>query len=114
GDALPPSQAEIIPLEERRPSPEVLEASKRMPKRDRSQLDDSRPLPPRPTPVAAAEPAATAAATGPEETAAATRADDAARSVEAALTPDATEPLAGTAEPAEESRGETAQAADET
>ncbi|MEQ8861380.1 MAG: Rne/Rng family ribonuclease [Pseudomonadales bacterium] len=50
-DGLPASEAEIIPLEQRRPSAEVLEASKRMPKRDRSQLDDSRPLPPRPQPA---------------------------------------------------------------
>jgi ribonuclease E len=50
---LPATEAEIIPLEERRPSAEALAASKRMPKRDRSQLDDSKPLPPRPQPVAA-------------------------------------------------------------
>jgi len=47
---MPDSEAEIIPLEDRRPSPEALEASKRMPFRDRAKLDDSTPLPPRPKP----------------------------------------------------------------
>ncbi len=50
-DGLPDSQAEIIPLDERRPSAEALAASKRMPMRDRSQLgDDQAPAarPPRP------------------------------------------------------------------
>ncbi|HEX7036996.1 MAG TPA: Rne/Rng family ribonuclease [Pseudomonadales bacterium] len=60
-DALPSQQAEIIPLEERRPSPEALAASKRMPKRDRASLDDSKPQPPRPAPAAVADRDASAA-----------------------------------------------------
>jgi ribonuclease E len=81
-DAMPAAEAEIIPLEERRPSAEALAASKRMPHRNRAELDDSRPLPPRPTPpaVAAAEPAATtgqiADGDGPEATVAEARTAD--------------------------------------
>ncbi len=53
-DDLPKSDAEIIPLEDRRPSAEALAASKRMPKRDRSTLQDDRgPARPRPAPAAA-------------------------------------------------------------
>ncbi len=51
-DELPDSQAEIVALEDRRPSAEALAASKRMPYRDRAKLDDSQPLPPRPQPAA--------------------------------------------------------------
>ncbi|MEQ8914093.1 MAG: Rne/Rng family ribonuclease [Pseudomonadales bacterium] len=71
GDGMPASEADIIPLEDRRPSPEALEASKRMPKRNRAELDDSQPLPPRPPrPAAAATPApAPAVAEEPEPSA---------------------------------------------
>ncbi len=61
GDALPSAQAEIIPFEDRRPSEEALAASKRMPKRDRSKLDESRSAPSRP---AAVQPAVAPATTG--------------------------------------------------
>jgi ribonuclease E len=47
-DELPSSESAIISLDERRPSAEVLAASRRMPKRDRSALDESRPAAPRP------------------------------------------------------------------
>ncbi|MFU8814092.1 MAG: Rne/Rng family ribonuclease [Pseudomonadales bacterium] len=61
---MPSSEADIVSLDERRPSPEVLAASRRMPKRDRAQLDESRPaLPPRPQQVAATSAAAEIAAT---------------------------------------------------
>jgi ribonuclease E len=70
GDVLPASEAEIIPLEDRRPSAEALAASKRMPTRDRSKLKDSQSAPPRPPRAApqqqdskgSAEPADTATA----------------------------------------------------
>jgi ribonuclease E len=82
-ELLPPSEAEIIPLEERRPSPEALAASKRMPKRDRSQLDDSKPLPPRPAAAEAADASAVSSADSPADRAA----DEAPPSVESAMTP---------------------------
>ena len=75
-DTLPPSQAEIIPLEDRRPSPEALAASKRMPRRDRSRLDDSRPQATRPAPAEA-----------PVEESAEVGADDETALVESAMAP---------------------------
>jgi ribonuclease E len=55
-DAPAPVPAEVISLEERRPSADALAASKRLPKRDRSTLDESggAPVRPRaPEPIAA-------------------------------------------------------------
>ena len=57
-DGLPNAQAEIIPLDERRPSAEALAASKRMPMRDRSKLGEDKapaPRPPRPSSADTAE-----------------------------------------------------------
>jgi len=61
--AGPDATAEVIALEDRRPSPEALAASKRLPRRDRSQLDDgsSSAAPPRPR-----SPASGAALAAPE------------------------------------------------
>jgi ribonuclease E len=66
-EAPAPAAAEVISLEDRRPSPDVLAASKRLPKRDRSTLDDSSGAPVRPRtpePVAAQGAIATEADSG--------------------------------------------------
>jgi ribonuclease E len=79
GEGLPAAEAEIIPLEERRPSPETLAASKRMPKRNRAELEGapSRPSRPAAKAEAAAEvdkrtPAAVETAVAPATATAAT------------------------------------------
>jgi ribonuclease E len=69
-DQLPAAEAEIIPLDERRPSAEALAASKRMPKRNRAELEESRsssPRPPRPTDAALAAAATATEAQSPVE-----------------------------------------------
>jgi ribonuclease E len=55
GEAAAPAAAEVISLEDRRPSADALAASKRLPKRDRSTLDESggAPIRPRTEPIAA-------------------------------------------------------------
>lgn len=87
-DALPDRQAEIIPLEERRPSAEALAASKRMPKRDRSKLGDERkPAGPAERPSGGESAAAGSPASGTATAAEAHGAEDAGESVTAAVAP---------------------------
>ncbi|MFW6092784.1 MAG: Rne/Rng family ribonuclease [Pseudomonadota bacterium] len=94
---MPAAEAQIVPLEERRPSPEALAASKRMPKRDRSKLEEGGGKPSRPQRSAASD---APAATGAVEAAVAPAAD-ASAAEQAPAEPAAAGPSGAAAPPRE-------------
>jgi ribonuclease E len=88
-DQLPAAEAQIIPLDERRPSAEALAASKRMPKRNRAELEETRSASPRPPRPADAAVAAAAATVPPDHEKAAEPAAETGTQVVAEAAPDA-------------------------